>query len=270
MKRGSIGSPLCRPANHPRTVTAIPALGTPEICTTVAIQIFTTFRAKNFPTLSTDRSETTMASSKRARDSTEEHDDRKKKQRTSNPSGFSVGPKNLPPGTHRTKVSQIKKALVHKAKAKKELAKLKARLASEQEQQQQPNPHTAKTSEPVDNNDEPASLQPHPDRLALLQSKPPDPPRPPQHHKQRQRRPKTDPFSPASRAAERRKEEAERAARERVEKTERRERHRGIMARARSGGKRSLGTESAALLERVKRLVGRERSEGVVGSRGKG
>lgn len=217
--------------------------------------------------------------SKRAR----EDGDVQEKSHKKHKKGFSVGPQNLPDGTYRRKLDKIKKNLIHKAKVKKEFAKLKARL---EKQEQKPTSTTTATR----NDEPPASLEPHPDRLALFSqpeqpqkparnntskdtpnSKPPQPKssKPEKHH-----RPQYNPFSKAAQEAKKRKKEAERRQREleriekeKQEKTEQRDRHRKVMAKARRGGRtgqRSLGTEGEVLLERVKKLMGQERSSGVV------
>lgn len=200
--------------------------------------------------------------------------------------GFSVGPQNLPDGTYRRKVDKIKKNLIHKAKIKKDFAKVRARL---EKQEQKTTPSTAEEARFRDNGP-PASLELHPDRLARL-SQPEEPERPARRarnqdldnpnasrpdfvkHQKHHRRPKANPFSKASKQAQKRKEdvdrrqrERERIEKERQEKAEQRDRHRRIMASARKGknGQRSLATESEVLLERVKKLTGTDRSSGVV------
>ncbi|CCE28121.1 uncharacterized protein CPUR_01595 [Claviceps purpurea 20.1] len=47
--------------------------------------------------------------------------------------GFRVGPDNLPDGPWRRKVTKIKKDLIHKAKVKKEYAKIKSREQTKQQ-----------------------------------------------------------------------------------------------------------------------------------------
>ncbi|KAG6034856.1 hypothetical protein E4U19_005444 [Claviceps sp. Clav32 group G5] len=47
--------------------------------------------------------------------------------------GFRVGPDNLPDGPWRRKVTKIKKDLIHKAKVKKEYAKIKSREQAKQQ-----------------------------------------------------------------------------------------------------------------------------------------
>lgn len=53
--------------------------------------------------------------------------------------GFRVGPENLPDGAWRRKNTKIKHELIHKAKVKKEYAKVKAELQKERESQEESN-----------------------------------------------------------------------------------------------------------------------------------
>ena len=175
------------------------------------------------------------------------------------PVGIIRSAKNCP-------VQKIKTNLIHKAKAKKNFAKLKARLDKENLR----NPGRA-GQPPAIEDASPTSLEPHPDRLPLLSQTSPEPTSPLINHSSHdsppkyQRKPKIDPFSSASREAQRRKQEAERrreekerAEQERQRKLEERERHRKAMAAARKGGRngqRKLGRESGVLLDRVKRLL---------------
>ncbi|MCJ1245742.1 hypothetical protein MMC30_002946 [Trapelia coarctata] len=211
---------------------------------------------------------------------------------TSHPSkklnkGFSVGPANLPDGTHRRKVQKIKKDLIHKAKLKRSYAKLKAR---EPLPTGKPPTYTRSSPSPshkVEADPEPANLELHPARQAMLEapeeannipisttrglhsaSNPPpnssaSASTPPTRHS---KKPKPIPFEKEAREAQRKKEVAEKrreeieaARREREKKLEERERFRKAMAKARVGGKngqRKLGRESQVLLERVRRVVG--------------
>ncbi|MCJ1474477.1 hypothetical protein MMC13_003135 [Lambiella insularis] len=175
--------------------------------------------------------------------------------------GFTVGPANLPDGTHRRKVQKIKKDLIHKAKLKRSYARLKER---------EPVPKPATYTKPDSEPDEPASLELHPARQAML-----DAPEEPQQEnrkngsgdpkRQRARKPKPVPFEREARQAQRRKEEAqarreayEESNRQRQQKLDEREKFRRAMAKARTGGRngqRKLGRESKILLERVKRVV---------------
>lgn len=194
---------------------------------------------------------------------------------------FSVGPANLPDGTYRRKgihyvfcvvceqstranyttVQKIKQDLIHKAKLKRSYAKLK-------ERELQPSQHTRPSDLSGAADLEPARLELHPARQAML-----DEPEKTQEEraksgdrpKERRKRPKTVPFSKEVREAQEQKEEAERRRKaieeaniQRQRKMEERERFRRAMAKARTGGKngqRKLGRESKVLLEKVKRVM---------------
>lgn len=186
--------------------------------------------------------------------------------------GFSVGPANLPDGTYKRKVQKIKKDLIHKAKLKKEYAKLKAREPDapsksvyEQDVDADKIEESGIPTEPVP---EP-STEPHPDRLKLLDRSPSpeagveaDRARRSDARRRRQR-PQT--FKRETELAQKRKEEADaqQKAREEGQKQRRiklaeRQHYRKTMAKARgvgSDGKRKLGKESSILLEKVKRLT---------------
>lgn len=174
--------------------------------------------------------------------------------------GFQVGPQNLPDGTWRRKVIKIKSDLIHKAKVKKEYAKLKAR-----------EPTTPSRPFPKETTPEPAveiTQELHPERQAMLDAPREPTPPPLQERQKRDRRKNQRPayFDKELKAAEKKKAgedqaraEAERRARERKEKLAEREKFRKSMAKARSGGRngqRKLGRESHVLLDRVKRIVG--------------
>ncbi|KAL0264980.1 hypothetical protein SLS55_000936 [Diplodia seriata] len=182
--------------------------------------------------------------------------------------GFSVGPANLPDGTHRRKVQKIKKDLIHKAKIKKQYAKIREHELHDQ------NPHKPDHDEDGSEGDEKKSpgpeptLELHAERQAMLDAPSPEPE---ENTGQRERRPRKkqqrpQTFGKEAALGQKRKEEAEarRAAREeadrqRQEKLAARERMRKQMAKARTpgkDGKRRLGREAPVLLERVKRIVG--------------
>ncbi|KAM0797287.1 hypothetical protein BDR22DRAFT_892393 [Usnea florida] len=174
--------------------------------------------------------------------------------------GFSVGPANLPDGTHRRKVQKIKQDLIRKAKVKKSYDKLKER-----------EPLDTKPSVYSTPPEPSASLELHPERQAMLDSPHPapatqeqdDPQQQPPRHKKAPR-PKAVPFRKEALRAQQRREENERrrkeyeeASRQRQAKIEERERFRKAMAKARSGGRdgqRKLGRESKVLLEKVQRM----------------
>ncbi|KAJ4289179.1 hypothetical protein N0V90_011521 [Kalmusia sp. IMI 367209] len=185
--------------------------------------------------------------------------------------GFSVGPANLPDGTYKRKVQKIKKDLIHKAKLKKQYAKLKA-----QEHVADQNPayyrnHGDSEEEPVENVLEP-SLEPHPDRLKMLEEHSQEPEPEPERAVttlawRRQRRPRSQPFEKEAELGRQKKEQAEarqkareQAEKDRARKLAERERFRKTMAKARHGGpngQRKLGRESSVLLEKARRLVGK-------------
>jgi len=166
---------------------------------------------------------------------------------------------------------KIKKDLIHKAKIRKEYAKIKARELPAETQHsvyerddERPdaddNNTAAPTSEPT--------LEPHPDRQVLLNGPSPEPEPAPERanpHKPR-KRPRPQPFNREADLAQKQRAEAEarqkareEAQNERQRKLAERERFRKAMAKARTGGwngQRKLGRESKVLLERVKRLVG--------------
>lgn len=159
-------------------------------------------------------------------------------------------------------VQKIKHDLIRKAKVKKSYNKLK-------EREQLENPPIIPSVYATEDN-QPASLELHPDRQAML-DKPEstvrdrpeinnDRPR-----RQRSRRGKGAPFEKEIRLAKQDKEQAaaeqlaiEERNRQRQKKFEERERFQKDMAKAREGGKsgqRKLGRESKVLLEKVKRSI---------------
>jgi len=211
--------------------------------------------------------------------------------------GFSVGPANLPDGTYRRKVQKIKKNLIEGAKVKRSYAKLKERQPAQppsyrydddKDQGHQPADEAESEWGGVDEGggEQPASLELHPSRQQMLESK--DEPvtddrdhKPPAQRRdghqgdaarltggreRRKHKQRPIPFARESREAQRRREDAERRAKEREEnrlqrerKLEERDRFRRAMAKARTGGKngqRKLGREGQVLLEKVRRAVG--------------
>lgn len=194
--------------------------------------------------------------------------------------GFQVGPANLPDGTHRRKVKEIKESLIERALIQKEYARLKRQGKIPEAQDdaiptpasahldQKPTPEDGEEAE-----DKPAKAAsppsaPHPDRQDLMTrpSLSPEPEAPaPKERKPRQRKPKFQPFSKEHAQATARKEEAEarrkaidEAHRERARKIEEREKIQKAMAKARKGGpngQRKLGRESNVLLMKVQKMV---------------
>jgi hypothetical protein len=165
-------------------------------------------------------------------------------------------------------VDKIKKSLIHKAKLKKDYAKLKSReeigTAPHKSVYDREAEAEAETSVPAEPVPEP-SLEPHPDRLRMLEEKSPEP-RPEPTFERRQRRQRPQPFQKETEVAQRKKEEAEarrkareEADKERAIKTAERERFKKIMSKARGGpdGKRKLGRESTVLLAKAQRLMGK-------------
>jgi hypothetical protein len=120
------------------------------------------------------------------------------------------------------------------------------------------------SNEPAEAAPEP-SLEPHPDRVAMLQEDSPEP-EPKQNLERRQRRPRPQPFKKESELAQKKREEAEarqrareEADKERTRKIAERERFRKTMAKARGGpnGQRKLGRESTVLLAKAQKLMGK-------------
>lgn len=157
---------------------------------------------------------------------------------------------------------KIKSDLIQKAKVKKAYAKIKAQeLAAGPPKSVHSTAEDAEGTKKENENAEPASLELHPDRVAMLNEPPPQPvPKPerrPQDEdgKRRPRKPKKSAFSKEMEIAEQRRKAAEARRKEREDKQKERE----AMARARrpdQNGKRRLGRESKVLLSRVQRMVG--------------
>ncbi|KAF2450937.1 hypothetical protein P171DRAFT_479989 [Karstenula rhodostoma CBS 690.94] len=179
--------------------------------------------------------------------------------------GFSIGPANLPDGTHRRKVQKIKKSLIHKAKLKKEYRKVQAQNDAPA---QNPAYYDNSEEEPGADMPEP-TLEPHPDRVKMLEEPSPEPEPETKNFSgpRRQRRQRPQPFEKEAELGRQRKERIaaeqkarEEAEQERARKLGERERFRKTMAKARHGGpngQRKLGRESTVLLEKARRLVGK-------------
>ncbi|KAJ5793815.1 hypothetical protein N7457_000414 [Penicillium paradoxum] len=180
--------------------------------------------------------------------------------------GFSVGPANLPDGTYRRKTQKIKNDLIHKAKVKKAYAKIKAEELANAPKRSVYDTAEGDDTEPAKVEektvDEAATLELHPDRIAMLNEPEPEPapaPRPERRQrgdgKQRERRPKPSAFTREMEFAEKRRKAEELRQKERDAKQKERE----ALLRAKRPdqfGKRRLGRESNALLSRVQRMVG--------------
>lgn len=172
------------------------------------------------------------------------------------------------PHSDSSTVKKIKDDIIYKAKLKKQYAKLKAR---EEEAADAPRKSVYdREAEASADNHEPAepvpepTLEPHPDRVKMLEE--PEKERPVSSFDRRQRRPRPQPFQKEVEVAQKKKEEAEArqkaredADRERTKKIAERERFRKAMAKARGGpnGQRKLGRESQVLLEKAQRLMGK-------------
>ncbi|KAL2871772.1 uncharacterized protein BJX67DRAFT_376642 [Aspergillus lucknowensis] len=180
--------------------------------------------------------------------------------------GFSVGPANLPDGTYRRKAQKIKADLIQKAKVKKAYAKVKAaELAAPKPKQfylRREEEDEDKKEDTEKQDAEPASLELHPDRQAMLETQDSGPERLDERGgnggsrgRRRRQKPKRGAFAKELEIAEKRRQAAEK----RREEREFRQKDREAMARARRPdqyGKRRLGRESKVLLNRVQRLVG--------------
>lgn len=160
-------------------------------------------------------------------------------------------------------MQKIKKDLIHKAKLKKQYAKLKAREETSTDKPVYGHDESEQQDEPSELAPEP-SLEPHPDRLRMLEEDSPEPEQASPQVNRRRKRPRAQPFKREAEVAKRKKEEAdarqkarEEAEKERTRKLAERERFRKTMAKARGGpnGRRKLGRESTVLLEKAKRLV---------------
>jgi hypothetical protein len=184
--------------------------------------------------------------------------------------GFQVGPANLPDGLHKRKVQKIKQDLIHKAKIKKEYAKIKAQeqpATTQRSVYDRENDEEEADGAPVEPVPVP-TLEPHPDRLKLLERTSPDPEAASDQTKafRERKRPRPQPFKHETEIARKRREETEarqkareEAERERQRKIAERENFRKAMNKARRvgpDGKRKLGRESTVLLEKVKKMVG--------------
>lgn len=158
---------------------------------------------------------------------------------------------------------KIKSDLIHKAKVKKTYAKIRANeLPAIQSRSGCLRPRSEESNKVENEHTEPASLELHPDRQAMLNhqaaesvhsSKSPTESND-MGRRRGKRKPKPAPFAKEMELA--RQEEDEIARRKKIKELNQRDRQ--AMARARrpdQSGKRRLGRESKVLLERVKRMV---------------
>ncbi|KAJ5097212.1 hypothetical protein N7456_007933 [Penicillium angulare] len=174
--------------------------------------------------------------------------------------GFSVGPANLPDGTYRRKTQKLKSDLIQKAKVKKAYAKIKAEELATQPKSVYATADEDRTNEDAD----PASTELHPDRIAMLNEPAPAPEPTPKNERRprqegqgqrRERKPRESAFKKEMEIADQRRQFAE--AREKEREAKQKEREAMIRAkRPDQFGKRRLGRESKALLDRVQRIVG--------------
>lgn len=160
-------------------------------------------------------------------------------------------------------MQKIKKDLIHKAKLKKQYAKLKSRQEDDTARKSVYDREHDTKDDAGDEPSEPApepNLEPHPDRMKMLEEASPEPTIQPPRRRQR-----PQPFQKETEVARKKKEELEarqmareEADKERAKKLAERERFRRVMAKARGGpnGKRKLGRESTVLLAKAQRLMG--------------
>jgi hypothetical protein len=166
-------------------------------------------------------------------------------------------------------VQKIKQDLIHKAKLKKQYAKLKAREdADTATPQKSVYDREDAASDAEEASAEPVAepnLEPHPDRVKMLEEEPLEE-EPKQYPDRRQRRARPQPYKKEAELAQKKKEEVEarqrardEAEKERARKLAERERFRKTMAKARGGpnGQRKLGRESTVLLAKAQRLMGK-------------
>lgn len=219
------------------------------------------------------------------------------KQRKTN-KGFSVGPANLPDGTYRRKTQKIKNDLISKAKVKKAYAKVKSHQDDEEEvARYDPYQETQDPTRPVEpmrdqsSEDAEPTNEIHPDRQAMLDA--PEDPIVPENQsrsksKKKERAPRRGksmgneesnanlsklgergsqqrqrdidrPVRYQKEFAQAEEKKAQEAARQKAQ--QQRQRERKAMIKARRPGKDGmpkLGRQSDILLNRVKRLVGKE------------
>ncbi|KAL6698115.1 hypothetical protein J3F84DRAFT_366553 [Trichoderma pleuroticola] len=185
--------------------------------------------------------------------------------------GFRVGPENLPDGPWRRKVDQKKRDLIHRAKVKKEYAKIKAAEEAkarpshgDDEDHGEDGVNSAQGDAQGDNEEEGEKI--HPARQLMIKDEDmaqvgAEASGPGDGQRRRTRRPGYY-DKQLKKAADRRQEadtkrkEYERRMEERAQKQAERERFKKAMAKTRDkDGKKKLGRESSLLLEKVKRLV---------------
>ncbi|KAM0259030.1 hypothetical protein ACHAQJ_003529 [Trichoderma viride] len=187
--------------------------------------------------------------------------------------GFRVGPENLPDGPWRRKVDKIKRDLIHRAKVKKEYAKIKAadQKAAEAKAPTGHGEDEVKSSQgdAGEKGEEEEAEKIHPTRQLMLKDEDMaqagvDPERTTDFRdgeRRRTRRPgyydkQLQKAAQRQEEAEMKRREFERRMEERAQKQAERDRFKKAMAKTRDkDGKKKLGRESVLLLEKVKRLV---------------
>lgn len=144
------------------------------------------------------------------------------------------------------------------------MKKAYAKIKAEELAAGQPKSVYANTEEDNEDAADPASLELHPDRIAMLNEPAPEPTPAPKTERRprnngdrapRERKAKPSAFAKEIEVAEQRRKEAEARRKEREAKQKERE----AMNRAKRPdqfGKRRLGRESKVLLDRVQRIVG--------------
>ncbi|KAL7915930.1 hypothetical protein GGI35DRAFT_473250 [Trichoderma velutinum] len=184
--------------------------------------------------------------------------------------GFRVGPENLPDGPWRRKVDQKKRDLIHRAKVKKQYAKIKAaeeaKAPSHGGDENHGEGEVESTQGDAQEDNEEEGEKMHPTRQLMIKDEDmaqvgADASGPRDGHRRRTRRPGYY-EKQLKKAADRRQEadakrkEYERRMEERAQKQAERERFKKAMAKTRDkDGNKKLGRESSLLLEKVKRLV---------------
>ncbi|KAM0465656.1 hypothetical protein ACHAPV_001711 [Trichoderma viride] len=195
--------------------------------------------------------------------------------------GFRVGPENLPDGPWRRKVDRVKRDLIHRAKVKKEYAKIKAadqKAASAKARPSHGDNEGGDVEDDVKSSQgdakggegEEEEEKIHPTRQLMLKDEEMaqtgiDAEKSTGFSDGQRRRTRRPGYydKQLKKAAERREEaetkraEFERRMEERAQKRAEREKFKKAMAKTRDkDGNKKLGRESSLLLEKVKRLVG--------------
>ncbi|EHK22183.1 uncharacterized protein TRIVIDRAFT_81760 [Trichoderma virens Gv29-8] len=185
--------------------------------------------------------------------------------------GFRVGPENLPDGPWRRKVDQKKRDLIHRAKVKKEYAKIKAAEEAKARPRhggEKDDDESEVKSAPGDARDDDGEEgeKMHPTRQLMIKDEDmaqtgAEATGPSDGQRRRTRRPgyydkQLKKAAERREAAETKRKEYEQRMEERAQKQAEREKFKKAMAKTRDkDGNKKLGRESALLLEKVKKLV---------------